>query len=221
MRELTNPQSGKRGTTVSLKTRHGQVQRQYVKPRNPRTSAQMRIRSIVARFAARWRTLTDEQRAAWTRNARSARTRRRLGQSTHLTGCQFYVKINSARAAVGLSPLVDPPELPKFAPNPVGGLVITNKDGAISLKLKVSGTPAAPIIVLGIAPRSAGVSYAWNFVTLGLLSAPSRGFSDITDLYVARFGVPPVGMRVFIRTRQQINGWEDSPEQTSAIVPKA
>jgi hypothetical protein len=68
--------------------------------------------------------------------------------------------------------------------------------------------------------RSAWVSYAWNFVALGLLPAPVRGLSDITELYVARFGVPKVGTRVFIRTRQQINGWKDAPKQTNAIVPK-
>jgi hypothetical protein len=181
----------------------------------------MRIRGIVARFAARWRVLTEAQRSAWTRRARNARTRSRLGRSSHLTGCQFYIKINSARAAVGLSELADPPEVPKFDDNPVGDLVIANKDGAISLKLKVTGAPEADIIVLGISPRSAGVSYAWNFVTLGLLPGPSRGLSDITELYVARFGAPPVGMRVFIRTRQQINGWEDLPEETSAVVPAA
>ena len=43
--------------------------------------------------------------------------------------------------------------------------------------------------------------------------------SDITDLYVGKFGVPRAGSRVFIRTLQQINGWEDLPKQTSAIVP--
>jgi hypothetical protein len=221
MRELTNIRSGKLGAVVCLKTRYGQVERQYVKPRNPRTPAQVRIRTIVAQLAAHWRTLTEEQRAAWTRKAKEAHARHRLGQSSHLTGCQFYIKINSARAAVGLSPLVYPPEMPEFGDSPVGELVITNNDGAISLKLEVSGTPGADIVVLGIAPCSAGVSYVWNFVTLGLLPAPTSGWSDITDLYVARFGVPRVGMKVFIRTRQQINGWEELPVQTSAIVPQA
>ena len=56
---------------------------------------------------------------------------------------------------------------------------------------------------------------------LGPLPAPDGGVCDITDLYVARFGVPPVGSQVCIRTRQQINGWQDLPKQTSAIVPKA
>jgi hypothetical protein len=220
MREVINPQTGILGTTVSLKTRYGQVRRQYVKPKNPRTPAQMRIRSNLGRVAARWRTLTEEQRAAWTLGARETQSRHRLGRSSHLTGCQFFIKINCARGAVGLSQLVDPPKLPEFDANPVGALVLTNTGGAIAVKLKVAGTPEADIVVLGVGPRSAGVSYAWNFVALGLLPAPVRGLSDITELYVARFGVPGPGMRVFIRTRQQINGWEDAPKQISAIVPK-
>jgi hypothetical protein len=221
MRAISELQSGKRGAIVSLHTRHGQIQRQYVKPRNPKTPAQMRIRANLARFAAGWRGLTEERRIAWTSTARDGRTRRRLGHSSYLTGCQLYIKINSARAAVGLGPLQDPPELPKFGDNPVGALVITNDNGEIALKVKVSGPSDAAIVVLGVGPRSAGVSYAWNFVTLGLLPAASRGLSDITDLYVARFGVPAPGTRVFIRTRQQINGWEDLPLQINALVPKA
>ena len=92
MRESTNPQSGILGTTVSMKTRYGQVRRQYVKPKNPRTQAQQRIRSNLGRVSARWRTLTEEQRTAWTLAAKEAHSRRRLGQSSHLTGCQFFTK---------------------------------------------------------------------------------------------------------------------------------
>ncbi len=44
---------------------------------------------------------------------------------------------------------------------------------------------------------------------------------DITGLYVARFGVPPAGKRIFIQTVQQINGWRDRPKTTSARVPAA
>ena len=95
--------------------------------------------------------------------------------TTYLTGCQLFIKINAARAAIGQPPLLDPPELPKFRPNPVAGLAITNDGGDIRLKLKVSGTPNALVIVLGIAPCSAGISYAWNFANLGLLPAPVGG----------------------------------------------
>jgi hypothetical protein len=215
------PQSGKRGTTVSVRTRYGQIQRQYVKPRDPRSPAQMSIRSNLARISARWRTLTDEQRSAWTAAGRDVETQRRLGRSTYLTGCQFFIKINCARAAIGLDQIASPPDLPVFAANPVGQLTITNNRGEVSLKLSVPSTPAEHTIVLGAAPCSAGRSSARHFNFLGLLPAPNRGVSDITDLYVAKYGAPPAGMRVFIRTQQQIDGWDDLPKQVTAIVPRS
>jgi hypothetical protein len=43
--------------------------------------------------------------------------------------------------------------------------------------------------------------------------------ADIAGLYVARFGVPPAGKRVFIQTVQQINGWRDQPKTIAVRVP--
>ncbi|MGO9636624.1 MAG: hypothetical protein ACLPSO_01620 [Terracidiphilus sp.] len=69
---------------------------------------------------------------------------------------------------------------------------------------------------------AAGVSI-WTrgnrFAVIGALPAAEAGWSDITDLYVKAFGVPPVGQRVFIRTRQLVNGWEDGFKETCADVP--
>jgi hypothetical protein len=220
MRALTDPQSGKRGTTVAVLTRYGQVLRQYIKPKDPRSEAQMRIRSNLGRVSARWRTLTPEQRQAWALAASEAKSRPRLGKSAALSGCQFFIKINCARAAIGLEQLSDPPALPQFGPNPVEGLAITNTRGSIALKLTVNAAPKDQVTVYGAAPCSAGISFVRDFTILGPLPEPVRGVSDITDIYVAKYGVPRAGLQVFVRTRQQINGWEDAPKQTSAIVPK-
>jgi hypothetical protein len=43
--------------------------------------------------------------------------------------------------------------------------------------------------------------------------------NDITVLYIKKYGVPPEGKRVFIRTQQQINGWRGKPWEASAVVP--
>jgi hypothetical protein len=220
-KKLDVPQAGKLGTTVNVKSRYGQILRQYVKPRDPKTPAQMTIRSNLGRVAARWRVLTDEQRSAWTAGGRDAETQRRLGRSTFLTGCQFYIKINCARAAIGLEQFTEPPDLPEFGPNPVGSLSITNSRGTVALKLSVPKAPAEHTLVLGAAPCSAGKSSVRHFTFLGFLPEPTRGMSDITGLYVARYGAPPVGTRVFIRTQQHIDGWDDIPKQTTAVVPKA
>jgi hypothetical protein len=58
-------------------------------------------------------------------------------------------------------------------------------------------------------------------VILGALPAAVARACDISALYTARYGIPPVGSRIFIRTIQVANGWEDFPKDTTAIVPKA
>ena len=56
---------------------------------------------------------------------------------------------------------------------------------------------------------------------LGTCPAPLAGVADITALYTARYGVPPVGKKVFVQVNQFVEGWEDLPLAFSAIVPVA
>jgi hypothetical protein len=42
------------------------------------------------------------------------------------------------------------------------------------------------------------------------------GSADITTLYTARYGVPPVGKKVYVRVNQFVDGWEDLPVTFSA-----
>jgi hypothetical protein len=43
---------------------------------------------------------------------------------------------------------------------------------------------------------------------------------DITEMFVKKYGEPPVGSRIFIRTRQLISGWEEDFKNTNAVVPR-
>jgi hypothetical protein len=221
MKILDVPQSGTINTMVSFKTRYGQFRRRYVVPRDPQTSLQVTRREAMGRARFLWRTPTDSQRAAWKTVAEGTRTQPRLNQSGVLTGYLLFVKINCNRALVGQPVVLDPPDSPQFAPNPVRQLVITNTDGDIALKLRVSGKPAQFVVLLGTKPRSAGVSFVDHFTILGVLAEAVRGLSNITDMYVGKYGVPRAGSRVFIQTFQLIDGWEDLTQQLSAIVPAA
>jgi hypothetical protein len=136
----------------------------------------------------------------------------RLADSGTLTGCQFFVKINTNLATVGEPPVADPPSQSVFSPNPVGDLAIANSCGVIALKLAVPTTPTRHTLVWGTAPGSAGATFSGRFVFLGLLPNPIAGISDIQKLYVGRYGIPPVGTRVLIHTGQQINGRQDTPK---------
>jgi hypothetical protein len=218
MKILDIPQSGKSGTFVSVRTRYGQVRRRYAIPTDRRTPAQLRIRSAFGRVVSKWRGLTEVQRAAWAAATEGVQSRPRLGQSGRLSGYLLFIKINSTLAYQGQQFAVTPPKRPTFDANPVGPLVAANTDGAIDLKLSVPSAPAAQILVLATGPRSAGVSFAKHFTILGVLPPAEAGHSNIADLYVARYGKPAAGTRIFIRTRQVLNGWEDEPKQTTAIV---
>jgi hypothetical protein len=220
MKILDIPQSGRCGTFVSLRTRYGQVRRRYAVSRKSPSPAQLRTRATFGRIRALWRTLTEDQRASWTTGNQNTSSEPRLGKSYRLPGYLVFMKVNAALAYQGLDPVLTRSERPKFTANPVAELVVANSGGVIDLKLSVPSAPVTDILVLATHPRSAGVTFAKHFTILGRLPAAEAGYSNITKLYVDRYGAPPAGMKVFIRTRQVSNGWGDFPIQTTAIVPK-
>ena len=157
-----------------------------------------------------WRNLTRKQYESWKAAAQKE------GMNTY----PFFSKINGAQAAAKLSLFMDPPKREKLSPNPVGELEILNRSGVITLRLRVPRAPARHTFVLGSRWCSRGIWTRGNkFAVIGELPEAARGWSDITDLYVKAFGVPPVGQRVFIRTRQLINGRQDDFKETCADVP--
>ena len=76
-------------------------------------------------------------------------------------------------------------------------------------------------MVFGSPPQNAGRAYCGDYRFLGLLPAPIEGVSDITRLYIKKFGVPPDNSRVFIRAWQVVDGWENwaLAQITDALVP--
>ena len=212
------PKSGRKGSVVYLKTRHGNVARQYVRPRNPRTTEQQSHRDNIRAVSIRWPTLTPERRAAWRVGAANRYFVSKTGRQVRLNGCNFFVSLNTRRADLGLPQFDLPRAEPVFRPNPVAELVITNTGGKITLKLRVPSPPAQYKLVQGAAPVRTAVRCVQHVPFLGLLPPPTDGWSDITKLYVARYGVPKAGTAIWIRTCQHIDGWTDVPKVTRARV---
>jgi hypothetical protein len=213
------PKSGRKGIVVYLNTRHGKVVRSYVRPRDPRTPEQLSNRSNFGAVSRRWRTLTAEQLAAWRIAALDRYIVTRAGRRVRPNCYHYFVSVNTQRADLGLPQFDLPPAEPLLSPNPVAELVITNTGGRIMLKLRVASPPAQYTLVQGAAPIRSGVRCVQHFTFLGLLPPPTDGWSDITELYVARYGVPKAGTAIWIRTCQHIDGWTDAPKVTRARVP--
>ena len=219
MKILDIPQSGKRGLYVSQSGRYGQISRTLVIPSNPRTASQTSVRAILTRVPTAWRGLQESQRAAWTAAASGVNSTSRLGQSGPLTGPQLFNKINCTLAQFGQDQVQAPPARPQFPSLAPQNLVIANASGAITLKLTCPTSPGQGTIVRGSKPVSQGYGKFTDFRVLGTCPAPVQGSADITSLYTARYGVPAVGMKVFVRVSQMVGGWEDLPVTFAAIVP--
>ena len=145
----------------------------------------------------------------------------RAGRKVGMKGYRLFCQINGALADAGEPLVMEPPKFENIKPNPVGELEILNRGGVITLRVRVPRAPAKLTLVLGVPWCSAGLSRPRrNYVTLGHLPHVVRGWSDITDLYVEKYGVPPAGWQVFIATRQLLNGRKDKLKTTDAIVPE-
>ena len=221
MKTLDIPKSGKCGLIVAYQSRFGSCQRAWVAPSNTQTSARRHMRGAFGGFAPAWgRLLTKAQREVWNVAGPKVQSAARLG-SGPLTGQQLFQGLNSARACIGKKQLLLVPPAPVvFDANPVGQLILTNGENGVRVLLRVSGPVSEDIMVFGQAPCSAGRMKRRNVAYLGLLPAPQNGMSDITDIYIARYGEPRAGEKVFIVTRQQKNGWEGFDRETNEIVPE-
>ena len=219
MKILDIPQSGKRGLNVSQAGQFGQISRALAIPSNPRSSSQMTTRGILTKVSARWRALQEPQRQAWMAAAQETKSTSRLGQNGTLSGFLLFTKINCTLAQFGQAQVEAPPDHPQFPDLAAKNLVITNTGGVIALKLTCPTDPGDNTIVRGSAPVSQGRETWSSFRVLGTCPAPVGGAADITGLYTTRYGVPPVGKKVFIQVNQFVDGWEDLPVSFSAIVP--
>lgn len=219
MKVISVPQSGRCGPIVYCRTRYGLIARAWSKPRNPRTELQQENRRGVSTASKHWQNLSEDQKSAWDLFAVGKYSINSLGVQVPRTGYGCYMFINLRQAHLGL-PLFDlPPAPPVIGPNPVGELVATNTGDTITVKLRVPSQPAQHTLVQAAAPQSSGVRFVQHFPFVGPLPPPVDGWSDITALLVARYGMLQPGKRLFVRTCQQIDGVADVPKLVSVRIP--
>ncbi|HVM46948.1 MAG TPA: hypothetical protein VMU04_02925 [Candidatus Acidoferrum sp.] len=219
MKIVDVPQSGKLGLTVTYPGRTGLIRRTKVTPKNPNTLDQQLVRQRLRSTAQAYDALTEAQQDAWISAAAALKTKPRLGQSGALTGLQFYTKVNCALLAIG-APTVDvPPALTNIGILPIDALQITNANGQITLKLHTTGAPPDNTMLWGCAWANSGVRRAVSPRLLGKLDSPQNGYCDITPDYVQKFGVPPVGARVFVQVNGSAGGLQGQRLTFSALVP--
>lgn len=202
-----------------FKARYGWVASAAPLPKNPRTAGQQSHRRNFRAASARWHTLNPDQKAAWRVQAASTYFITETGRRVRGNCYTLFVSLNTRRADLGLPQMDLPVPPPLFDESPVLELVVTLIGGKPSIKLRVRGAPAQCIVVQAPGPKRSGVQVVQHFPTLGLLPPPIDGWSDITEMFVARYGVPKANMAIWIRTFQHIDGWIDVPKVLCFRIP--
>jgi hypothetical protein len=177
------------------------------------------VRSALTTNAKAWRNLTQAQIAAWNTEAASMSTSPENGTSGKMTGLQLFVQQNCVLALTGQPATTAPLASASFAGLGTLALNITNTGGTIKIVFTATGTQPAYALVRACPPQSAGVSICSNWRILGLLPTPTSGAIDITSLFVAKFGAPAVGKKLFIQVGEVVGGTEAIPSQFEAVVP--
>lgn len=196
----------------AFKGRYGWAASTFGPPTNPRTAAQQSHRCNLRAVSRRWRTLSLEQRGTWRALAANRYFVNDKGQRARLNCFKLFVSLNTRRADLGLPQFDVAPAEPVFSTTPVLELAAAYIDGKFTLKVRVEGTPAQLILVQGAKPVRSSVRCVQHFPFLGLLPPPVDGWSDITGLYVARYGVPKPNQAIWIRACQHMDGFVDVPK---------
>ncbi len=187
------------------------------RPGKRRSAAQQEWNAAVACASQAWEFLTDEQRLTWNVAASTRRT----------TGQRYFVQINAPRIRDGEALLTTPPTPEPPTPRLVlQELIITNRRGLISLKVRLAGVPTGRYTVWGARPCNRGLSGAPKCPRLGPLPPPVNHVSNITSLYFLKHG-PYIeehklllpGKRIYIRLRQEFDAGPGIFQQVRAVVP--
>jgi hypothetical protein len=209
----------KDASAVVCDGRYGLVSRRRVIPTNLRTKRQTEVRWNFADQARRFAEITDAQRVAWDAAAATYRSHPHQGQSGPLTGLHLFIRVNCKLALFGQEPLNTPPPPPVFPELAPQDLVITNTAGVTAVKLVCPADPGDNTVLRASPPQSPGRGTCGEFRIIGTCPAPVVGSADITALYTACFGPPPVGRRIFLRASTMVSGFESLPREFRALVP--
>jgi hypothetical protein len=217
MKFLGDPRSGSYQGITSSRNRFGQYVRTRATPVNPASTFQGTARANLALNSAAWRTLTGAQRAGWSDLGNSMTRTDSLGQTINLTGAQAYVSVNNNNLRAGNAVVADAPIL--TTPSAISTSTITLTAAAFSIAYTPTPLSAGERLFTYVSlQRSAGRNFEADYRLLAVSAGAAASPANVYAAYVARFGVPVVGNRIFIKLERYLGGFRSGPLYTSAVV---
>lgn len=219
MKFLGAPSSGSVAGQTFSRNRNGQYVRNRRAPVQPRTAAQLNVRSRQSTNAASWRALTGTQQEGWTSLGLGMTRTDSLGSTYKLTGFQAYCSVNNILAQAGDTLLGDAPA--QVTPTGLASMTLTIAHGTPAFSVAYTATPLATgtrLIIRASPQRSAGRTFEGDYRVILVTAAAAASPANILTAYEAKFGVPQAGRKIFVSASTTISGFESIPFAAAAIV---
>lgn len=217
MKFLGPPASGSAAGQTSSRNRFGQYLRTRAIPVNPSSVAQAAVRARMSTNAAGWRALTAAQRVGWASLGGMISRTDALGQVYTFNGFMAYCSVNNNNLAAGNAIVADAPAL--VTPPDVLTAVLTLTAAAMSIAYTATPLGAGQRLFTYASPqKSAGVAFQADLRLLAVSAAAAASPANVYAAYVARFGVPVVGNRVFLSLAVYQAGFTSQPLLLSQLV---
>jgi hypothetical protein len=198
---LVSDMRNKLNGSVFSKNRAGSYLRNKVTPVNPQTAAQVAVRNNFTTLSQNWRGLTDAQRLSFASAVDTFKRTDIFGDLKTPSPLNLYMRLNGNLQIVGVAPMSvapvsgDTPQL--TALSAVGDISLTS----IEIDTDEAAVPANTAYVVDATPPvSAGVTFVKSqFRTIQVLDAAESIPANVWASYVAKFGTPIAGQKIFIR----------------------
>lgn len=225
---LVSEMRNKLNGSVFSKNRAGNFLRNKVTPVNPQSMAQQAVRAVFGAVSSAWRGLTEVQVNAWNALAGHVPYTDIFGDTKYLSGLQLHQKYNTNLQSVGVAMISNAPELITVPSSAVTDFTVENDTGSLIPTLSVGGLVEVPAgfkaVIFATPPLGVGISYAKSQLRkIGVVNAAGNYPTLFQSLYTAKFGVPAVGTKVFVRIHlvSATTGQNSVAGSASAVVTSA
>jgi hypothetical protein len=212
---------GKIGGHVASKNRAGAYLRTKVTPVNPNTSAQSSARNRLTTISQGWRALTAAARASFNNAVQDFTKTDIFGDVKSPSGFNLYQRLNNNLSNIGAAAITVAPLASAVPTVIIGALVfdITTPTYTVGLSASV---PAGSAMEIWATPGlSAGISFVKSeYRLIQVEAAASTSPVDIETAYLARYGAPVAGQKVFVQIKfvNILTGQASTTQSASTIV---
>jgi hypothetical protein len=197
--------SGKVGGTVYARNKTGAYARNWVNPVFPNSTKQQAVNNTFASLISEWKALTAAQQQAWETAAPNYPYTNRLGESSQYTGQQLFNHLNMNLLTVGLSIIPIPAAPGTFSSIYAFALTMSNTAGVLTTaewEASDNGLATESLIIEMTPVISSGITKpakGYFKQTLVVNTAASAILIDVATEYIALFGSPALGSRIYAR----------------------